>query len=111
MALLCDSYQPFDRDFVDACLDAYAGSAGLGGSERTALGREFDLISVQRKLKDAGRFVFIERNKGDPSFLGFIAPTLGIVRQALARLDDEPILRDLSALLAQLIPGGTGAPS
>ena len=111
VALLCDSYQPFERTFVDGCLDEFASARGLDAAGRAALGREFDLISVQRKLKDAGRFVFIERNKGDPSFLGFIAPTLGIVRQALARLDDDAALRDLAALLDQLIPGGTGAPS
>jgi N-acetylmuramate 1-kinase len=110
VALLCDSYQPFDRVFVDSCLDDYARAAELDAAQRAALGREFDLITVQRKLKDAGRFVFIERSKGDASFLVFVEPTLAIVRQALDRLGDDAILADLAALLAQLVPGGRGAP-
>jgi aminoglycoside/choline kinase family phosphotransferase len=111
VALLCDSYQPFDRAFVDDCLNRYAESARLSDKERRSLAREFDLITVQRKLKDAGRFVFIERTKGDPSFLPFVDPTLGIVRQALDRLTDDEVLRDLRELLHQVIPGGGGAPS
>ena len=54
---------------------------------------------LERKLKDAGRFVFIERNKGDASFLPFIEPTLDIVRQALARLRDDPELAELEGWL------------
>lgn len=104
VALLCDSYQPFVRPFVDRCLDEYARAAALTPADRLALGREFDLITVQRKLKDAGRFVFIERNKGDPSFLPFIEPTLDIVRQALARLRDDPVLAELEHWLARISP-------
>jgi aminoglycoside/choline kinase family phosphotransferase len=104
VALLCDSYQPFDRSFVERCLDEYARADGLEPAERRALGREFDLITVQRKLKDAGRFVFIERNKGDPSFLPFVEPTLDIVRQALARLRDDPVLAELERWLEKIAP-------
>jgi aminoglycoside/choline kinase family phosphotransferase len=104
VALLCDSYQPFVREFVERCLDEYARTASLTPEDRLALGREFDLITVQRKLKDAGRFVFIERNKGDPSFLPFIEPTLDIVRQALDRLRDDPVLAELEQWLAGIAP-------
>lgn len=100
VALLCDSYQPFDRDFVERRLDDYAGARGLASAERRALGREFDLITVQRKLKDAGRFVFIERRRGDASFLPFVRPTLAIVADALARLSDVPALRELAPVVA-----------
>jgi hypothetical protein len=89
VALLCDSYQPFDRSFVERRLDDYAAARGLDSDERRELGGEFDLIAVQRKLKDAGRFVFIERKKGDGSFLPFIAPTLEIVNEALGRLENQ----------------------
>lgn len=104
VALLADSYQPFDRAFVERRLDEYARVAGLGAEEREELGREFDLITVQRKLKDAGRFVFIERTKGDPSFLPFIEPTLDIVRQALARWQSDAKLADLEQWLEQVLP-------
>ncbi len=102
VALLCDSYQPFERAFVERRLDEYAAARSLDAGARRALGREFDVITVQRKLKDAGRFVFIERKKNDPSFLPFVEPTLAIVRQALARLGDVPELRELLRLLDTL---------
>jgi aminoglycoside/choline kinase family phosphotransferase len=99
VALLCDSYQPFDRSFVEARLDDYAGARALSPADRSALGREFDLITLQRKLKDAGRFVFIEQKRGDASFLPFVAPTLAIVEDALTRLAGVPELEALPAIV------------
>lgn len=101
VALLCDSYQPFRRGFVEARLDDYALARGLSAAERRALGREFDLITVQRKLKDAGRFVFIEKKRGDASFLQFVTPTLAIVHDALERLHDVPELAELRKLVVR----------
>lgn len=100
VALLADSYQPFDRAFVERRLDDYATARGSSPADRRALGREFDLLTVQRKLKDAGRFVFIERRRGDASFLPFVRPTLDIVASALARLSDVPELRELTPIVA-----------
>jgi aminoglycoside/choline kinase family phosphotransferase len=99
VALLNDSYQTFDDAFVSTRLDEYAAHRGLDAAERAAVGHEFDLVTVQRKLKDAGRLVFIEHKKGDSSYLKFVAPTIDKARRALARLPDDPILRDLAALL------------
>jgi N-acetylmuramate 1-kinase len=105
VALLNDSYQTFDRDFVEARLDDYARATGLGAAERAAVGREFDRVTVQRKLKDAGRFVFIDRTKGNSSFLKFVEPTIARVRASLARLSDEEDMRALAGLLDRLVPG------
>jgi hypothetical protein len=104
VALLNDSYQVFDRAFVEARLDDYAGARGLGTAERAALGREFDLVTVQRKLKDAGRFVFIDRVKQNPSFLRFVEPTIAKVRASLERLGDDADMVRLSALLSRVLP-------
>jgi len=41
------------------------------------------------KLKDAGRFVYIEHKKGDPSYLPFIRPTLAKVEDALGWFSDD----------------------
>jgi N-acetylmuramate 1-kinase len=101
VALLCDSYQPFDRAHVEARLDDYAAARGITHADRVALGREFDLITVQRKLKDAGRFVFIEKKRGDASFLRFVRPTLAIVLQALERLTGEAELAPLAQIVAR----------
>jgi aminoglycoside/choline kinase family phosphotransferase len=102
VALLADSYQPFDRAFVEARLSDYAEARALDATARARLAREFDLITVQRKLKDAGRFVFFERIRGDASYLRFVEPTLAIVRDALSRLTDVPELRALDQLVAKL---------
>jgi N-acetylmuramate 1-kinase len=99
VALLGDSYQTFDAAFIEERLAEYALTMGLGATECQQLRHEFDLVTVQRKLKDAGRFVFIDRVKHDPSFLGFVAPTIDKVMQALARLRGNPDLRALEQLL------------
>jgi N-acetylmuramate 1-kinase len=105
VALLNDSYQEFDRAFVEARLGEFADAAGMNASERAALVFQFDLVTVQRKLKDAGRFVFIERVKGNSSFLKFVTPTIAKVKGSLARLapEDED-MRLLAALLHEVIP-------
>jgi aminoglycoside/choline kinase family phosphotransferase len=99
VALLGDSYQSLDASFVTARLREFAERRGLT-PELPALHREFRLITVQRKLKDAGRFVFIERSKSDASFLGFVAPTLALVLDSLAALADDSAL---SALRERLL--------
>lgn len=101
VALLNDSYVELDRAFVEARLDDYADAAGLDADGRAALGREFDLVTVQRKLKDAGRFVFIDRVKKNPAFLRFVEPTLAKVRAALGRLEADADMRQLGRLVAQ----------
>ncbi len=103
VALLNDSYQTFDDAFVAARLDEFAAHHALDARGRAEVGREFDLVTVQRKLKDAGRFVFIEHKKGDPSYLRFVEPTIEKARRALERLPDEPLLRELSDLLGALM--------
>jgi aminoglycoside/choline kinase family phosphotransferase len=102
VALLGDSYQSFTREFVEARHADYAAAADLS-SERARIGREFDLVTVQRKLKDAGRFVFIDRVRKNPDFLCYVEPTIEKVFAALERLSDEPDMRDLRALLARAL--------
>jgi len=104
VALLNDSYQVFDRPFVEARIDDYARAAGIAGEGRAVLGREFDLVTVQRKLKDAGRFIFIDRVKGNPSFLRFVEPTLAKARASLARLADDEDMRALTEVLSGALP-------
>ena len=105
VALLNDSYQEFDRAFVEARLDEFAAVHGYDGAERKKLGREFDLVTVQRKLKDAGRFVFIDKVKGNPSFLQYVEPTIDKARGAMERLaKDEPDMRALAELVDRVRP-------
>lgn len=99
VALLNDSYQSFDRAFIEARLDDFAEARGFSAADRAALGREFDVVTVQRKLKDAGRFIFIDRVKKNPSFLPYFEPSLAKVRAALDRLSDEDDMRELARIV------------
>jgi aminoglycoside/choline kinase family phosphotransferase len=109
VALLNDSYQEFDRAFVEARLADYADAAalsrGFSKESRMRLLDEFDLVTVQRKLKDAGRFVFIDRQKGNPSFLKFVTPTIKKVAGALERLaPHDPDMAELREILKRTLP-------
>jgi aminoglycoside/choline kinase family phosphotransferase len=103
VALLSDSYQEFDADFIEERLDEYADHSGLATNGRILLRREFDFVTVQRKLKDAGRFIFIERKNGNPSFLPFVEPTIRKARAAIARLSDDADMRALGALFDRVL--------
>lgn len=102
VALLGDSYQSFDRSFIDSRLNEFCTERGLDAAAEVTLGRQFDMVMVQRKLKDAGRFVFIERKNGNPSFLKFIEPTIAKARSSLERLASDPELTELARLLHTL---------
>jgi aminoglycoside/choline kinase family phosphotransferase len=106
VALLRDSYQAFDEAFVSARLAEFAQARGLMADDAQALRFELDLITVQRKLKDAGRFVFFERTRGDASYLPFFVPTLQLVLAALSRLATRPELSELSAIVTRQIEIG-----
>lgn len=104
VALLRDSYVELPPDAVDALVRRYLDRLAVEGGPRLdpgAFRAGFDLLTVQRKLKDAGRFVFIDRVKGNPGFLRSIPPSLRYVRSALARL---PRLAPLQALLSRHVP-------
>ena len=92
VALLRDSYVELPADLVDADAAPLPGPArGRGRAAprpRRRSAPTFDLLTVQRKLKDAGRFVFIDRVKGNPGFLPSIPASLRYVREALARRPD-----------------------
>ena len=91
VALLRDSYVTLERPFVERMLAVYtAGHAEV--PEELSL--HFDLMTLQRKLKDAGRFVFIDRVKGNADFMRFFEPSLGYVLEALGRLGRYPELAD-----------------
>lgn len=86
VALLCDSYVPVAPELQDAMVTRYAERRKL---EAPALQTEFWRQAVQRKLKDAGRFVFIDRVRGNPSFLPWYGPSLAYVGRALERLSAQ----------------------
>lgn len=102
VALLCDSYVDIDVTLQDAMLLRYAQCRDYTAAQLTELVRAFRLIAVQRKLKDAGRFVFIDRVRNNPSFLGYYPSSLRYVARALAELPEFDHLRQC---LARVLPG------
>lgn len=105
VALLRDSYVEIPSDLLTELVGHYAREAAslpaLAGHDAATIERWFFLQAVQRKLKDSGRFVFIDRVKKNPSFLAFIPSSLRYVKDALRRL---PELAELASLLAQVDP-------
>jgi hypothetical protein len=104
VALLRDSYVELDREFVDAMLDVYLKAFERETKEIIApapFKRFFDVLTVQRKLKDAGRFEFINRVKGNPGFLVSIPASLRYVRAAL---ETQPELGEMRSILAKYVP-------
>src|SRR5512138_772532 len=104
VALLRDSYVELEAPFVDAMLRRWLerfSAAGGPHLDWAGFRATFDLLTVQRKLKDAGRFVFIDRVRGNPGFLVSIPASLRYVRDAFGR---RPDLAELQGVLARHVP-------
>ncbi len=101
-ALLCDSYVDLDLDLQETMIDYYLSHDELPPSEARAFHNAFWLVALHRKLKDAGRFVFIDRVKKNPDFLPFYPQSLRYVGRALEQLDG---FDGLDALLRRHLPG------
>ncbi len=87
-SLLRDSYIAVGDPIVDRLVERYrlgAVDAGIGTWGADEFREMFDLVSVQRNLKAAGRFDYIDQVKGNPKFLADIPRTLGYVRENLQR--------------------------
>lgn len=111
VALLRDSYIPLGSTTVDRLLSYYWQRASdlVPFSSEMEMRQHFHLQTVQRKLKDAGRFVFIDRVKGNPGFLRWVEPTLGYVAESLPLLTgghllQERLARYVPALAARTTP-------
>ena len=104
VALLRDSYVELDLAFVDRMLDRYLAAFQRESGETIdprPFKDFFDLLTVQRKLKDAGRFEFINRVKGNPGFLVSIPASLRYVQAAFGR---RPELAPMREIIARYVP-------
>jgi aminoglycoside/choline kinase family phosphotransferase len=99
VALLCDSYVSIDLGLQELMIERYAA---LRRIDPDLLRWEFWHVALHRKLKDAGRFVYIDRVRKNPDFLQWYPQSLVYVGRAMAQLDGFGALR---ALLAATIPG------
>lgn len=97
-ALLCDSYVALDEATQAELLAYYAAKVGRPLAETA---RAFWAVAAHRKLKDTGRFFFIDRVRGNPSFLAHVPQSLRYVDRALAQLS----MHELRQLIGQRFPG------
>ncbi|MBI2975249.1 MAG: phosphotransferase [Deltaproteobacteria bacterium] len=86
VALLRDSYVELDWGLVEKLIEYYCchceESAGGGQVACNDIIAHFHLVTLQRKMKDAGRFVYIDRVKKNPNFLQYIPTSLRYIKNA-----------------------------
>jgi N-acetylmuramate 1-kinase len=107
VALLRDSYVELEPAVVEAMIERWLTEYGRASGrtlDRRAFRRFFDLLTVQRKLKDAARFEFIHRVKKNPSFLPSIPASLRYARTAMERLGDDPDVVALREVAVRYVP-------
>jgi aminoglycoside/choline kinase family phosphotransferase len=102
-SLLRDSYLSLPEGLIAELLEYYIDrKQALEGValNRQGFMRLFDMMSIQRNLKAAGRFSYIDAVKQNPHYLQFIPPTLGSVRKNLAKY---PELGELHTILSRYV--------
>lgn len=107
VALLRDSYVELPLDLVDRMLERYCAKMAVQTGQRVGLQpfkAFFDLLTIQRKLKDAGRFEFIHRVKGNPGFLVSIPASLRYVKAAFERCRDNADVVKLQEIVSRYVP-------
>ncbi|OGQ22791.1 MAG: hypothetical protein A3C46_04875 [Deltaproteobacteria bacterium RIFCSPHIGHO2_02_FULL_44_16] len=98
VALTRDSYISLSKNLLKKLIAYYAQKTK---QPEDAVRKHHQLMTVQRKLKDAGRFVYIDQVKKNPHFLSFIPTSLQYVQNALQEL---PEYKALYELLAACLP-------
>jgi len=95
-SLVRDAYIQLDEALVDDLVGYYLDQLAerrFVWTNRTAFRRLFDLTSIQRNLKAAGRFVYIDQIKGNPKFLADIPRVLSYVKRNLQKYPELDTLR------------------
>jgi aminoglycoside/choline kinase family phosphotransferase len=95
-SLLRDAYIGLDEALIDRLINRYLDGLATHRqvwTNRDAFRRLFDFTSIQRNLKAAGRFVYIDRVKGNPKFLADIPRVLGYVKRNLQKYSELDMLR------------------
>src|SRR5881409_2269820 len=95
-SLLRDAYIALEESLIDELIQYYLdrmAEQGTVWADRAAFRRLFDFTSIQRNLKAAGRFVYIDQVKKNPKFLSDIPRVLGYVRRNLATYPELATLR------------------
>ncbi len=104
VALLRDSYINLSPQQVDELLDYYSAQLPPThpyANNKAQIRTDFYTITLQRKLKDAGRFQYIDTVRNNPNFLVHIPWTLQFLKHAFAQV---PQAAELHATLKKYVP-------
>lgn len=108
VALLRDSYIVLSPDALEQHLQDWIRRtlptlpAFEGGSE--GLAHAFHLQTIQRKLKDTGRFELFAQQQGKTNYLDYLPASVGYIRHALHTLRDVEELHALHQILTRYEP-------
>ncbi len=100
-SLLRDSYVVLEDSLVDEMVEYYCSKREEmegGAIDKKEFREIFDLTSVHRNLKAAGRFVYIEAVKHNDRYLQYVPDTLNYVRKNLKKY---PFLAELRQVLGK----------
>jgi len=103
-SLLRDSYVSLPEELIDGLLDYYIDrKEALEGVlvDRPLFLRLFDWMSIQRNLKAAGRFAYIDKVKKNPNYLQHIPPTLDKVRRNFSKYSELSELKQILSRYAE----------
>lgn len=67
--------------------------------------RAFYLQTVQRKMKDAGRFIYLHQVKGKEWFVPFVRPSLFYVKDSLLKLEMTDIIKMFEPFIPEFHTG------
>lgn len=96
VSLTRDSYIELSPDSVEKLIDYFLEArqkAGIAIGDAAAFKKLFYQNTLQRKLKDTGRFQFIKTVKGNASFLVSVPSSLRYIGQAFDKLPEYESLR------------------
>jgi len=108
-ALLRDSYIILEEREIDMLLDYFWSINSVVRElliDYESFKRAFHLQALQRKMKDAGRFIYLNQVKGKEQFLPYVVPTLGHIKKTLIRLEKEKMADKLAMFIYELKLGG-----
>lgn len=108
VALLRDSYIVLRPEELESYVRSWARTtlstlpAFEGGEQR--LIRAFHLQTIQRKLKDTGRFELFALQQGKTNYLEYLPASVGYIRDAMRALSDVKELEALHHVLTRYEP-------
>lgn len=98
VALLCDSYIWFTSEQQQSLLDYYVDHVPAQHpyhGKKSQAQTDFSVLTLQRKLKDTGRFQYIHTVRGNSAFLIHVPWSLEYVKRAFVRLPEYAEFQNL----------------